>query len=530
MNRPLRIAILEVILLAMVGSAVAADKRWSMTQERYSCFTSGMTLQELASGGVTVLSHTPATKEYCEEARRWGIKACPYVSLYKVIDSTKGDWNTREIEYVAHLHEQPLLDSPFWKELDVAKHPEWCLLREDGQIRRPFDDPNYRSHFQQSCCNHRDLMAAYRRGVQNLMELGAGGVFVDNVHPYPECFGHKLGLHTHDWPDKTNADCYKLILDAVYETVKSYGNDRIVILNPGGPRQEYFASADCVMCESFLWRSACDGDQTPFSVSRRWEPRTWTELLDMRARWQPSDKHGPAIAPLTYLPDPADEAQHAFFAYAAAKLAGFDQWTGTCAKRRDILRRLYRVETGDATSSIVEADGIAYRQFQNALLVCNHSDRTVTTRIPLPPAFTTDLVELFGLQPVPVANNEVVLEMPAESGRVIVSRLDAINNVLREVDGQALAAQLYIEQKLADPINPNGTELRKQLRGIQSIVATIRQHGSNEDATSLGNGGAASLHQIETAKLAELTSDPFLAERLDNLQRHASFAAALVTR
>ena len=62
-----------------------------MAQERYSCTTSGMTLQELASGGVTVLSHTPATKQYCDEARKWGIKVCPYISLYKVIDSSKGN-------------------------------------------------------------------------------------------------------------------------------------------------------------------------------------------------------------------------------------------------------------------------------------------------------------------------------------------------------------------------------------------------------------------------------------------------------
>ena len=42
--------------------------------------------------------------------------------------------------------------------------------------------------FEQSCCNHRNLIEAYVRGVRNVMDLGAGGVFVDNVHPYPNVF------------------------------------------------------------------------------------------------------------------------------------------------------------------------------------------------------------------------------------------------------------------------------------------------------------------------------------------------------
>ena len=49
------------------------------------------------------------------------------------------------------------------------------------------------------------LIDAYATGVQNLMEMGADGVFIDNVHPYPACFGAKLGLHTHDWPDRTTS-------------------------------------------------------------------------------------------------------------------------------------------------------------------------------------------------------------------------------------------------------------------------------------------------------------------------------------
>ena len=68
------VAVLAIHVFALARPAAAAEKPWSMAQEHYSCFTSGMTLQELASGGVTVLSHTPPTKQYCEEAQRWGLK------------------------------------------------------------------------------------------------------------------------------------------------------------------------------------------------------------------------------------------------------------------------------------------------------------------------------------------------------------------------------------------------------------------------------------------------------------------------
>jgi hypothetical protein len=506
--------------LAIVCPVVAAEKPWSMAQERYSCFTSGMTLQELASGGVTVISHTPPTKKYCDEAHRWGVKVCPYVSLYKVIDSRKADLMEDGMSTVK---------APFWNRIDASKHPEWFLIREDGKTRRPFDEAKYPACLEQSCCNHRSLMDAYERGVRDVMDLGADGVFVDNVHPYPTCFGPKLGLHTHDWPEKNNVECYKMALRRVHDAVKSYGKSRVVILNSGGPSPEYVPYGDTLMWESFVWRSPFDGDKPPMVTTRRWEPRSWKELLAAYGRWRPLIEKGASIAPLTYLPNPESEAENAFYAYAVARLAGFDQWTGTVVRRRDILRRLYRVRTGEATSGLVEVGDAAYRQFQDALIVCNHSTQAVEVRVPLPPALRTTAVELFGVRKLPITDGHVVLSLPAESGRVIVSRADAIDNLLREVEGQALAARLHLDKKPADSGNSGTTALRTQLQDIGTRAAALRKNVRLAAFPTAADCAAlTTLGKTAAAPSPSLPSDAFLTERLENMRRHASLAARLV--
>ena len=92
---------------------------------------------------MTVLSKTPPTKPYCEEAHRWGIKVCPYISLYKVFDSSKEADDDPVTRRFAVLGGGRCLEAS-----------RVFLRREDGKIRRPFDMPNYPTYNEQSCCNH----------------------------------------------------------------------------------------------------------------------------------------------------------------------------------------------------------------------------------------------------------------------------------------------------------------------------------------------------------------------------------------
>ena len=99
----MRIALATAMLLASVSLGLCAELPFS--RQVYSCYTSGMTFQELANGGVTYVSHVPATRETAREAHRWGIRTMPYVSLYKVVDSSEAP------EYATE---------PFWKEIDLV--------------------------------------------------------------------------------------------------------------------------------------------------------------------------------------------------------------------------------------------------------------------------------------------------------------------------------------------------------------------------------------------------------------------------
>ena len=115
MRRELAILFCCFISLCLLANSVAA-KKWSLNDEVYACGTSGMTMEELAGAGVTLLSHAPwgwegkTTEEvqtFLNEAHRYGIKVIPYVSLYKAVDS-------REVKDTFHTK-----DHPFWKELDL---------------------------------------------------------------------------------------------------------------------------------------------------------------------------------------------------------------------------------------------------------------------------------------------------------------------------------------------------------------------------------------------------------------------------
>ncbi|MBN1942326.1 MAG: hypothetical protein JW849_03430 [Phycisphaerae bacterium] len=481
-----------------------------MSGERYSIFWSEMTFQELASAGVTVTSTIPPTQEHIDEAHRWGIKVCPYISLYKVIDTSKGDLIDDEVL---------VSQSPFWKAIDgyTTGHPEWYLRKSDGTISRPFNNPSYPQPFQEASLNHQSLIDAYCQGVRNLMDMGADGVFVDNVcNNSTYCYGPQYG-YPHDWPELNNVQCYDIALQAVRTTMNSYGN-RIMFMNAGGspPPSQYTMYGDCVMWESFMWRPG----------GARRSPYTWDELKSKAAQFKSVSD---SVTPLTYLPNAETVVEDAFLSYSWATLVGMDQWNATLPEwntglpaRRDIVRRLYRVNTGEATSDLIEVGDVAYRQFENALIVTNHSTEPVEFQIPVSSSMGSAVMELFDMCEMEVVDGQITLILPAESGRVIVSRAEGLDNLLREIEGQSLAARLYIEEQFAD--DPDMTALIEPLEEIEADAAALLT-AVHETGFPLGADHFTLIEVCNNAAALPTPdgTDAFLIERLDNLRNHADW-------
>jgi len=125
-------------------------------------------------------------------------------------------------------------------------------------------------------------------GVKGIMEMGFDGLFIDNVHPEAECYGPEHGKHGHLNPDKNNADTYKMLLSQIRPLVKSYGQDKAVVLNSGGVRKEYFPDGDALMWESYIFGSA----------ERRHD---WNRIKQAAEELKPYIESGKALLALSYL-------------------------------------------------------------------------------------------------------------------------------------------------------------------------------------------------------------------------------------
>ncbi len=223
------------------------NRAYSVFDDVYMCGKHG-SLGELASAGVTLLSHVPFRAKLLEAARERKIKVLPYVSLIKVVDLARCDGSKSGSG--THTYGVLWKDHPFWRELDCSKHPEWRLVNAKGDHERPFHSKSYWAGVEMSCCNSPGLPEAYIRGVKGLIAQGACGVFVDNVHPDKHCHGPKLGKHEHIDPTITHTDAYYRALVAVYRAIKAMSPSHVVILNAGGGAGRYLDGGDMDMFET----------------------------------------------------------------------------------------------------------------------------------------------------------------------------------------------------------------------------------------------------------------------------------------
>jgi len=343
--------------------------------------------------GVSLISHVPHSKKAYEEAHKQGFRVIPYV-------------------HFTDIH-------TFYADQDVFmfQHPEVLLKDENGKwVHIPMDGSDRAFRFL-TCANSPGYWRLSLAYVKKMMDWGADGVFIDNVGNRRPCFAPKFNsgpgnpeflpyVHEHLFPDTTESYAWDRMLQTIRTLVKSYGEDKIVILNSGigTPFQK---NGDCCMWESFIYSWAWEGRrQTWEDVKKRAQDNSWFLQAGKR------------ITALSFLDPGRKEAKDdAFWAFSAARLVDFIWWAdlnGTGAES------LYQAHMGKGFEPFKEANGLVYRTYENGMIVLNDGTEDQIAELSLPAAFRTRrLMDLYNnSQLIQVKSNKVKVSMPKKSARV----------------------------------------------------------------------------------------------------------------
>jgi len=365
-------------------------------------------------------------RHWANVAHELGLKVLPYVSFHTWrwrFSAEEGKERLADADLVssfkfAQRHRGELRWLEYWA---LADHPEWMLLNAEGKTVSPFNPDYQAGSIREPCIDAEGVVDACLSLVKLLMDEGADGIFVDNVHPTEVCYGEKFGLHKHLHPNWTNAAAYKELLRQVRALVKRYGKEKIVMLNSGSPQKRFAGVGDSLMWESFLF----DGSDEP---KMRFE-----QVLGAKRYWDSYIKAGGTIAVLSYVGGTTSEEkkQNAFYAYACAKLCGFhfSDWFSADGTGAEVL---YRIRLGKPLGDVEVREGVYLRKFVNGFVVVNPEGdgqpKETVAKIPsrtlsfAVPSHWREVVDMYDGTIIPVKGGKVTISIPAMSGRVFVSK------------------------------------------------------------------------------------------------------------
>jgi hypothetical protein len=312
---------------------------WLVQAETYAMYYEPADWGAMAASKISFITHCPANREFIERAHALGIRSFPYVSFY-----------------------QAYAGRPFMG-LNLKDHPEFIEVDAQGnRVRTAFWESEDAKNLYTTCPavpEYQDAMVAY---IRKVMELGADGVFLDNLGKREPCFGPKFGKHKHVVDDPNEA--FALLLKKVRETIKRYKPDGALLGNSANPAslpREFWQHLDAEMLESYIctWVS-----------KERW--------MDWKTRWheqgvkfQPFLKAGKQIQALSYVGHtPYGAREDGFFCYATARLAGF-VWSPGRPISDPETAILYQVQLGPPLESEREQSGLYYRLFERGFVVVN---------------------------------------------------------------------------------------------------------------------------------------------------------------
>jgi hypothetical protein len=343
--------------------------------------------------GVKLISHVPHSKTGFKQAHEQGFKVIPYVH-FTDIHSYYAD-----------------------QEVFLFQHPEILLKDDNGKwVHLPMDgtDRMYRYLVCANSPSYWKLSLAY---VKKLMDWGADGVFIDNVGTRKPCFAPKFTnlnpefdpyIHEHLFPEASHNYAFDRFLQAIRFLVKSYGDDKVIVLN-SGIGTELQKNGDGCMIESFIYSWAWEG---------RNQNHTWTNIKKRIEKNESFMKTGRLITALSYLdPTRKEVKDDAFWAFSAARLLEVIWWSNL---ENTGAGRLYQAHMGECLQPLQEIGKIAYRTFENGIIVLNDSAGNKTLTINLPTEFRhKKLLDFYdGKRQVEVVNNQIEVTVPMQSSRI----------------------------------------------------------------------------------------------------------------
>jgi hypothetical protein len=343
--------------------------------------------------GVPLITHVPHSKKAYEEAHKQGFRVIPYV-------------------HFTDIHS-------FYADQDVFmfQHPEILLKDVNGKWMHIPMDGSDRAFRYLTCANNPGYWKLALDYIKKMMDWGADGVFIDNVGNRNPCFAPKYDgrnpefapyTHEHLFPDSTHNYAWDRLLQTIRTLVKSYGEDKIVLLNSGIGTQ-FQKNGDCCMWESFIYSWAWKG--------RR---HTWT---DVKKRAQENAWYlnaGRRIDALSTIDNSRPEAKDdAFWAFSAARLVDFVWSAGLSGTGAEIL---YMAHMGKGLEPLRETNGLAYRTFENGIIVLNDADEDQNVELSLPSGFQAkSIADIYNSsQIIKVRNKKVKVVVPKKSARVYI--------------------------------------------------------------------------------------------------------------
>lgn len=360
---------------------------WARGIDKYNLFGSSVlprdwTPAEIKAwcGGFPILSHVANDKGVIDRFHAAGHRVLMYLNFMEMLDS--------EVQQRAGARGRGYLEGNWGRivdheNMDVARHRNWIAYDERGRaMQSVWGAQTGVPGLYSLCLFQGDLHQAVVEQAKKIMALGVDGIFIDNAAEIRDCHGDQFGKHTHGAPGRTNTEKYRILMKEVYDTVKSFGGDKVVMQNSGIiPGQ--WAYCDIQMAESAFYGS---GVRARLS---EWIDQQYVAQVNEEAM-----RHGKVAVHLNYFASQTDAERipHALYTYAFTRFFdyGWADWftlAGSRTNRADAIRKareLYDVRLGEARGGMREegpGGAVKYRAYENGMVLANVGKTTATVTL-----------------------------------------------------------------------------------------------------------------------------------------------------